>query len=186
MRSNRLYFMRSLERDWNPHLTHESGGVFHSSSGLDSPEHFVGVAWDGSLLVGRPVALRLEQRVRPAVHHHGGRGHGDDGHAVAHAGLQAVVPLVVRDRQQTCEREGAVGRRADRTTGCYFWRIVCIDSVFLFSGHSRYCGSAIANSSSNPSGVAWPRRCTATGGGTCRVTDYELFETRTNVQCHND
>lgn len=60
------------------------------------------------------MALRLEQRVRSAVHHHGGRGHGDDGHAVAHAGLQAVVPLVVRHRQQTCV-DGERGKVAGQT-----------------------------------------------------------------------
>lgn len=38
--------------------------------------------------------------MRPAVHHHGGGRHGDDGHTVANAGLQAVVPLVVGHGEQ--------------------------------------------------------------------------------------
>lgn len=105
------------------------------------PEHFVGVAWDGSLLVGGSVALRLEQRVGPAVHHHGGRGHGDDGHAVAHAGLQAVVPLIIRDRQQTWEGEEGEAAGSDlerrQKIARYFGKteiiiiIVTIISVFF-------------------------------------------------------
>lgn len=47
------------------------------------------------------MALRLEQSVRSTVHHHGGRGHSDDGHTITDTGLQAVVPLVIGHREQT-------------------------------------------------------------------------------------
>lgn len=49
--------------------------------------------------------------MRPAVHHHGGGRHGDDRHAVANAGLQVVVPLVVGHGEQTW---GGVGRNKTR------------------------------------------------------------------------
>lgn len=98
------------------------------------PEHFVGVAWDGSLLFRSSVALWLEQRVRPAVHHHSGGGHGNDGHAIAHAGLQAVVPLVVRNRQQTWEtrwrRGGESGSECRQNN---YVRDRCILYIELFS-----------------------------------------------------
>lgn len=67
-------------------------------SAPDLPEHLIGVPSNGPLLVRGPVALRLHQGVCPPVEHHGGGCHGDDSHPIAHASLQAVVPLVIRHR----------------------------------------------------------------------------------------
>lgn len=63
------------------------------------------------------MALRLQQGVRSAVHHHGRRCHGDDSHAVANTGLQAIVPLVVGHRQQTWVEKARKGERSIRTVG---------------------------------------------------------------------
>lgn len=60
------------------------------------------------------MALGLQQGVRSAVHHHGGRCHGDDGHAVANAGLKAVVPLVVGHGEQTWVDKARKGERRIR------------------------------------------------------------------------
>lgn len=54
----------------------------------------------GALLVGRAEAAGLVQGVRAAVQKHGGRGRGDDGHGVAHPGLDVVVPFVIRHRDE--------------------------------------------------------------------------------------
>lgn len=66
------------------------------------------------------MALGLQQGVRPAVHHHGGGCHSDDGHAVPDACLEAVVPLVVGHGEQTCvgrarRGEARIRGGADRT-----------------------------------------------------------------------
>lgn len=70
------------------------------------------------------MALGLEQRVGTSVHHHGGGRHGDDSHAVADAGLEAVVPLVVGHGQQPwVGRNGEsaekrfIGWRGEKTAG---------------------------------------------------------------------
>lgn len=60
------------------------------------------------------MALRLEQGVRSAVHHHGRRRHGDDSHAVANTGLQAVVPLIIGHREKTWVGKARKGERSIR------------------------------------------------------------------------
>lgn len=60
------------------------------------------------------MALGLQQGVGSAVHHHGGGCHSDDGHAVADAGLQAVVPLVVGHGEQPWVDKAGRGERRIR------------------------------------------------------------------------
>lgn len=47
------------------------------------------------------MALGLQQGVGSAVHHHGGGRHSDDRHAISNTRLEAVVPLVIGDGEQT-------------------------------------------------------------------------------------
>lgn len=60
------------------------------------------------------MALGLQQGVRSAVHHHGRSRHGDNRHTVTDASLQAVVPLVIGHRQQTCMDREDMNKYSER------------------------------------------------------------------------